>query len=86
MRLNREKAYDTWLEKRRKIEVPHGFSDQVMAGIGEVAKAGSGPVSAASGFVRLVSAHPLAKAAMVVAGALIGIFRILFVLLAAFEV
>lgn len=75
-----DRRYQEWLDGRSRIELPADFSSKVMESV-----AGYEEQKAASFFylptiLRCLTANPATQAVFVVAGVIIGILRILFVL------
>ncbi|MHC4616767.1 MAG: hypothetical protein ACYTEQ_03325 [Planctomycetota bacterium] len=75
-----EKTYDVWIEHRNRIEVGRGFSDKLMRRIYRYEREKRRRPLNVQQLVELVSARPLAKVALLGAGAVIGLIRIACIL------
>jgi hypothetical protein len=76
-----EGIYNTWKERRSRLELSKTFSDRVMSRIYEYEQVRGRPFFDIQRLVERVSAHALAKAGLVAAGAAMGLVRLIFVIL-----
>ncbi|MHC4387194.1 MAG: hypothetical protein ACYSX1_01145 [Planctomycetota bacterium] len=76
-----EGIYNTWKERKSHVEVSNTFSDRVMSRIYEYEQVRARPFFDIQRLVERVSAHALAKAGLVAAGAAMGLVRLIFVIL-----
>ena len=76
-----EGIYNTWKERKSRVEVSKTFSDKVMSQIYRYERAKTRPLFDFQWLVDTISAHPLAKAALVTAGAAMGLVRLMFMIL-----
>lgn len=74
-----EEIYNTWKEQKSQIEVGKGFSGKVMSQIYQYEHGKRMPLIDMDRVAELISAHPLAKAGLVAAGAVAGFVRVAFV-------
>ncbi len=74
-----EEVYDTWKEEKSQINLGEDFADEVMNQVYQYAQKKRKPLFDAQWLVELISAHPLAKAGLVTAGAVAGFVRVAFV-------
>ncbi len=79
-----EEIYNAWKEQKSQVDIDQNFPDNVMNQIYTYEQAKGKPLFDVQWFVELISASPLAKTAMVAAGALAGLIRAAFMLYAAF--
>ena len=76
-----EEIYNTWKKRKSQIEVSSTFSDKVMSRIYKYERARRRPLFDFQRLVDTISAHALAKAALVTAGAAMGLVRLIFMIL-----
>lgn len=74
-----QEIYEPWKESKRQVEVPENFANEVMDRIHQCGQKKGKSLFDIRPFVELIVGHPLARPAMVAAGALAGILRIVFV-------
>ena len=72
--------YNTWIESKRKIDIRENFADEVMSQIYQYERDKRKPLFDAQRLIELISAHQFVKAGLVTAGAVAGLFRIMFVI------
>lgn len=75
-----EEIYDSWKKQKSLIEVHKDFTDRVMNGIYKYEQKKRKPLFDVQQLVELISAHPLTKAGLIAAGAVIGFFRVGFMI------
>jgi len=78
--MDKNDPYESWLEKSRDIEVSPDFSREVMARISGYEQNGSEGAARKPdllhGWLEWVSLHPLVQTALIVAGLLFGVARL----------
>jgi len=74
-----EEIYKAWQEEKRQIEIHKEFSDEVMDRIYQYEREKRKSLFDIQQLIELISAHSLAKAGLVAAGAVTGLVRIAFV-------
>ena len=78
--MDKNDPYESWLEKSRDIEVSPDFSREVMARISGYEQKGSEGAARKPdllhGWLEWVSLHPLVQTALIVAGLLFGVARL----------
>jgi hypothetical protein len=79
--MKNEEIYNAWTARNRRIEVGQAFSDRLMIRIYQCEREKRRWPLSAQQLVGLISARPLAKAALLGTGALIGLIRIACALL-----
>ena len=77
-----EEIFNTWKEQKSQIEVGKGFSEKVMGRIYQYEREKRKPLFDGHRLIELISTRPLGKAAVVIAGVLIGFLRMMFVVYA----
>jgi len=77
--MKRQEAYNAWKERKSQIEISRDFPDKVMNHIYQYEQQKTKSFFDAYQFIELISAHSLAKAALVTVGAVVGFIRIVFV-------
>jgi len=77
-----DENYNAWKEQKRQIDVDKGFSEKVMSRIYQYEREKRQPLFNGQRLIALISTRPLGKAAVVVAGMLIGFVRMTFVIYA----
>ena len=80
--MKRQEVYNAWKEKKRQVDISEDFTDETMNQIHQYEQRKRKPLFDIQWFVELVSAHPLAKAGMIAAGAVAGFIRLVFVVYA----
>ena len=75
-----------WKEQKTKTQTCHDFGGKVMNQIHQYEQQRPKPLFDMNRLTEFISMHPLAKAAMVAAGALTGIIRIAYMIHALFFV
>jgi hypothetical protein len=71
-----DEIYDSWRQNKRHIDVRMDFCDQVMSRIRAVERERAARVFGVEKLAALVSLHPMARAALVAAGAFAGVLRL----------
>ncbi len=74
-----EEVYDTWKEEKSQIDIREDFTDEVMNQVYQYAQKKRKPLFDVQRLSELISAHPLAKAGLIAAGAVAGFLRVAFV-------
>jgi hypothetical protein len=74
-----EEIYKAWKEHKSQIDLRKNFADEVMNHIYQYERDKRRPLFEVQRLIELISAHRLAKAAVVTAGAAVGLARISFV-------
>lgn len=77
--MKRRQVYDAWKQQKQQADCKPGFAEAVMNRIHEYERGRDRLSCRTHDLVELVSAHPLAQAALLAAGALIGLMRVAFV-------
>jgi hypothetical protein len=77
--MKRRQVYDAWKQKRRQADCKPGFADAVMNRIHEYEQEKHRTFSAMYELMEMILSHPLARAALIIVGALIGLMRVAFV-------
>jgi hypothetical protein len=77
-----EEIYNAWKEQKSQIEICKDFSDKVMGRIYQYERKKRKPFFNGHQLIELISTRPLGKAAVIAAGAVIGLLRITFVVYA----
>ncbi len=68
--------YDCWRQKKRHVDVRADFCDRVMDRIHALEREGATRLFGIDRLAALVSLHPMARAALVAAGAFAGVVRL----------
>ena len=76
-----EETYNLWKDQKYKIETGSNFPEKVMNQIYQYEQKKSKPLFDIYQLIEFISAHPLAKAGLIAAGALIGLVRLIFVVI-----
>ena len=76
-----QELYDTWKKTKNQIEIRDNFTDDVMRHVYQYEQERGKTSFDMRWLVKLVSAHPLAQAALVAVGAMTGFIRIVFIIL-----
>lgn len=74
--MKRQDVYDTWGKKRNQIVIRDHFTDEVMNGICHYERKKKKPVFDYQQLIELISAYLPVQAALVAAGALLGLARV----------
>ncbi len=74
-----QEVYNAWKERKSQIEIAEDFTDEVMNQVYQHAQKKRKPMFDIRQLVELISAHPLAKAGLIAAGAVAGFVRVTFV-------
>jgi hypothetical protein len=74
-----EEVYDTWKEEKSQIDIRQDFADEVMNQVYQYAQKKTKRLLDVQWLIELISAHPLAKAGLIAAGAVAGFVRVAFV-------
>jgi hypothetical protein len=77
-----EEIYDAWKEQKNQMDVDKNFSDKVINRIYQYEQEKRKTLFDGRRLIELISTRPLGKAAVIIAGALIGFVRISFVVYA----
>ncbi|MHC4476478.1 MAG: hypothetical protein ACYTEL_12580 [Planctomycetota bacterium] len=72
--------YNTWKERRSHIEIGSDFAEELMNQIYQYEQKKRQPLFDAQRLIELISAHPLAKIGLVMAGAIAGLVRVMFII------
>ena len=75
-----QKIYNAWKERKSQIGIGTGFSDRVMKQIHQYEEGKRVSLFDMQQFIEFISAHPLAKAALIAAGAATGFVRLVFMI------
>ncbi len=76
--MKREKIYQAWKEEKKRIELKSDFTESVMDKVYQHQQKKRKPLFELQRFVELVSAYPLAKAAIIAIGTITGLIRVAF--------
>lgn len=76
-----EEVYKAWKEEKHQIEISKSFADEVMNQVYQYEQEKSGPMFSLRRLVDFISVHPLAQAALVMAGAVTGFIRLVLMIL-----
>ena len=79
--MNFDEIYNAWKEKKRQIDINESFSDEVMNQVYQYEKGKTKQVFNLQWLIDLISVHPLAQAALVMAGAVTGFIRLVLMIL-----
>ncbi len=77
-----EEIYDGWKERKSQIDLRENFADEVMNQIYQYERDKGRPLFDVQRLIELISAHRIVKAAVVTAGVVAGLARIMFVVYA----
>ncbi len=80
--MKRQEIYNAWKGKKRQIDVKESFADEVMHQIHRYERAKAKPEFDVQRLIDFISSCSFAKAGLVVAGAVAGLVRIIFVVYA----
>lgn len=73
--MNAEDKYRAWKDRRREIRIADGFADRVMDQVLQDQRSRARPGTDSQRLLEFVSARPVVKAALVAAGAAVGLLR-----------
>ena len=79
--MNFDEIYNAWKGKKRQIDINESFSDEVMNQVYQYEKGKTKQVFNLQWLIDLISVHPLAQAALVMAGAVTGFIRLVLMIL-----
>ena len=71
-----------WKKRKGQIETERDYSEKVMERIHQYEQSRSRPLFDSRRFVEVISAHPLAKVALIISGAVTGLVRLVFIIVA----
>jgi len=74
-----QEIYNAWKEKKRQMDISKSFADSVMKQVYQYEQEEAKQVFNLGWLIDFISAHPLAQAGLVVAGTVVGLIRIAFV-------
>lgn len=74
-----EETFDSWKRQKRQVEVREDFTDGVISRIYKYEQNKRKPLFDVQNLIKLISAHPLAQAALILAGSAAGIIRVVFI-------
>ena len=77
-----EEIFNAWKEHKSQIDLRENFADEVMNRIYRYERDKATPLFDVQRLIELISAHRFVKAAVVTAGAVTGLARIMFVVYA----
>jgi hypothetical protein len=77
-----EEIYNAWKERKSQIDIRENFSDELMNQIYRYESEKRKPLFNGHRLIELISTRPLGKAAVVTAGAAIGLVRVMIVIYA----
>jgi hypothetical protein len=78
--MKKQEIYDSWKDKNRHINISESFADGVMEQIYRYEQKKRKSLFNMRRLVGTISAHPLAQAALVAAGAFTGLIRLVFII------
>lgn len=78
--MKESKAYESWRQDRRQIEVSQNFTGQVMNKVYQLEQNRQSSPLNIEGLIELISFHPLAKVGLVAIGAVMGIVRLIIMI------
>ena len=79
--MKRQEVYNAWNENKSQIDINESFSDEVMYQVYQYEKGKTKQVFNLQWLIDLISVHPLAQAALVMAGAVTGFIRLVLMIL-----
>ena len=74
--MDKEQMFRKWKDAKSDIQVSDSFSSEVMQGVYSYQESKRKPLFDIDHLIELMSARPLAKAAMIVGGAVVGFVRV----------
>ena len=77
--MKRQEVYNAWKERKSQIEISENFTDEVMNQVYQHAQKKRKPMFDVDRLIERISAHPLAQAGLIAAGAVAGFVRVAFV-------
>ena len=78
--MKRQEVYNAWKEKKNQIDVRERFTDEVMNQLYQYEQKKGKPLFDYQQFVELISANLPAQAALIAAGAIAGLGRVIFMI------
>ncbi len=75
-----EQLYDNWKKQRSQVEVGHDFTEKVMKQVYQYEQRIKSSLFDIQWLVQAITAHPLAQAAMIAVGAIVGSIRLAIML------
>jgi hypothetical protein len=78
--MKRQEVYNAWKEKKNRIDVREHFTDEVMNQLYQYEQKKRKPLFDYQQFIELISANLPAQAALIVAGAVAGLGRVIFMI------
>ena len=79
--MKKQEIYNAWREKKRQVTFSGSFVDDVMGHIYQYEQKKRRTIFDIGWFVEFISAHPLARAILVAAGAFTGFIRLVFMII-----
>ncbi len=77
-----EEIYNAWKGRKSQTDIRESFADELMNRIYRYEREKRKPLFNGNRLIELISTRPLGKAAVVTAGAAIGLIRVMFVVYA----
>lgn len=78
--MKRQEIYNAWKEQKNQIDVREHLTDEVMNQLYQYEQKKRKPLFDYQQFVELISANLLAQAALIIAGAVAGLGRVIFMI------
>ena len=79
--MKRQEVYNAWKKQKSQIDIRKNFTDEVMNQVYRYEHKKRKPLFNIQWLVELVSAHPMAKAGLIAAGAVTGLVRLIFIII-----
>ena len=79
--MKRQEVYNAWKKQKSQIDIRGNFANEVMSQVYQYEQKKRKPLFNLHWLVELVSAHPVAQAGLVAAGAITGLVRLVFIIL-----
>lgn len=79
--MNSQEVYNAWQKGKSRVDIRRDFADKVMSHVYQYEQNKSKPLFDLQHLVELVSAHPLAKAALIAMGAVTGFVRLMLMII-----
>jgi len=79
--MKKQELYDAWKEKKHQVTTSESFINKVMEQAYQYEQKKRETSFNMRWFVDLISAHPMAQAALVAVGAMTGFIRVVFIIL-----
>ena len=76
-----EEIYNAWKQQKSQIDVRENFANEIINRIYQYEQKKRAPFFDTQWLVDLISAHPLAKAGLIAAGAVTGLVRLVFMII-----